>query len=185
MSIIDKPIAQTEQPILWKLIDNNTPRDNKRMLYLAEFSEGKLKSIDFDGIWEQETGTWEMPEDYWYWASANGIEEPTHWAFQDETIPVVSKDQPPRRLHQASRQSFDVVTDEEIKIAFLGTNFGTDKLRELLEASVLKKLVQYHCGHTITTIMTRMGLIDKKEVVTKKGISLIREAYSHLMSHSG
>lgn len=78
-----------------------------------------------------------------------------------------------------------IMTDEEISSAFEGTNFGHTQYRELLNASVLKKLVGYHCGHTITTIMQEVGLIGKTEKPTKKGIALVREAYGHLMSMGG
>ena len=77
------------------------------------------------------------------------------------------------------------VTDEEITAAFKGTNFGHTEYRKLLNASVLKKLVGYHCGHTITTIMKELGLIGKTEKPTKRGILLIREAFGHLMEMGG
>lgn len=83
--------AALEQPAGWQLIDT-APTDNKRLLYLADFNEnGEISHIDFDGLWEHESGTWETPENYWYWASANGIEEPTHWAFQDEALPTLAQ----------------------------------------------------------------------------------------------
>lgn len=63
------------------------PRDNKRMLYLASIVDGELRELDFDGIWQSESESWEMPEVYYYWASASGIEEPTHWAYQDQPLP--------------------------------------------------------------------------------------------------
>ncbi len=79
-----------------------------------------------------------------------------------------------------------VLTDEEIAAAFAGTNFGHTDYRELLNASVFKKLVGYHCGHTICTIMKDMGLIGKKtHKPTKRGIALMRESYPHLMARSG
>ena len=63
------------------------PKDNKRMLYLARIVDGELRELDFDGIWQSESESWEMPEVYYYWASANGIEEPTHWTYQDQPLP--------------------------------------------------------------------------------------------------
>jgi len=78
-----------------------------------------------------------------------------------------------------------IVTEAEIQIVFSGTNFGHTNYRELLNASVLKKLVGYHCGHTITVIMKELELIGKTEKPTKKGIALVREAYSHLMMVGG
>jgi len=77
------------------------------------------------------------------------------------------------------------VTDEDIVVAFTNTNFGRDDHRQLLEASVLKKLVGYHCGHTITTIMKELGLIGSTSVPTKKGKKFVAHAYGNLMRHSG
>lgn len=53
------------------------------------------------------------------------------------------------------------VSDEELHAAFKNTNFGVKDHRSLLNTSVLKKLVGYHCGHTITCIMQKLGLIGK------------------------
>lgn len=78
-----------------------------------------------------------------------------------------------------------VVTDAEIETAFDGTNFGHTNHREILNSSVLKKLVGYHCGHTITEIMRKLGLIGKTGKPTKRGVMLVREAYDHLMTRSG
>jgi hypothetical protein len=78
-----------------------------------------------------------------------------------------------------------LVTDEEIESAFQNTNFGRTDYRELLSASVLKKLVGYRCGHTITVIMQKLGLIGKTEKVTRKGIELVRESFRDVISLSG
>lgn len=78
-----------------------------------------------------------------------------------------------------------IVTDEEIQKAFQNTNFGTTEYRKLLEVSVLKKLVEYHCGWTITCIMRDLKLIGKSGKVTKKGILFVREAYNGLMINQG
>jgi hypothetical protein len=61
------------------------------------------------------------------------------------------------------------VTDEEIAEQFEGTDFGTREYRKLLEQGVLKTWCGYHCGHTLTTIMQRLGLITDKRNVTTKG----------------
>ncbi|MBB3227047.1 hypothetical protein FHW69_001648 [Luteibacter sp. Sphag1AF] len=66
------------------------PKDNARKLYLASFDEsGELVALDFDGKWQH------MHVDAYdygyesYWASACGIKEPTHWAYQDEAVPRI------------------------------------------------------------------------------------------------
>jgi hypothetical protein len=68
----------------WKPIDS-APKDNKRPLYLARIDDsGKLVQLDFDGAWEYWQESWELAHiNGLAWCSANGIEEPTHWAFQD------------------------------------------------------------------------------------------------------
>jgi hypothetical protein len=78
------------------------------------------------------------------------------------------------------------VTDAEIEAAFSGTNFGHTKYRKLLEASVLKKAVGYHCGHTITQIMLGLGLIARHGgLPTKKGRVFLQHAFGHLMIAGG
>ncbi len=77
------------------------------------------------------------------------------------------------------------VTDEEIAEAFLHTNFGHTKYRELLAASVLKRLVGYHCGYTITVIMQKMKLTGCSDVPTKRGRLFVRESFGYLMRVSG
>ena len=49
--------------------------------------------------------------------------------------------------------STSVIPDLELEDTFKGTDFGGADHRKLLETSVLKKAMGYHCGHTITTIM--------------------------------
>lgn len=82
-------------------------------------------------------------------------------------------------------ESEKLITDEELRKVFRGTDFGGVDHRELLNASVLKILIDYHCGHTITVIMTKLGLIGKTGRPTKKGIALVRESFGHLLAVSG
>ncbi|THJ32382.1 hypothetical protein E8K88_11810 [Lampropedia aestuarii] len=81
--------------------------------------------------------------------------------------------------------SEEVVSKEELQKAFTNTNFGTDDHRQLLEVSVLKKAVGYHCGHTITVIMGELGLIQKSGLPTKKGQRLLQCAFNDLMRRKG
>lgn len=73
----------------WQPIET-APTDNKRLLYLARFDEdNNLIELDFNGGWEYWEESWEMPHINGYcWVSQNGIENPTHWAYQDEPLPT-------------------------------------------------------------------------------------------------
>lgn len=70
---------------MWQPIET-APKDNKRPLWLARFNDdGTMQSFDYNGSWEKESESWEMPEVYYFWASENGnAEEPSHWAYQPE-----------------------------------------------------------------------------------------------------
>lgn len=75
----------------WQPIET-APKDNKRPLLLAHFNgRGELTSLDFDGSWECGQESWEMPQLYWYWGSHNGIEEPTHWAYEPAGFRTATK----------------------------------------------------------------------------------------------
>ena len=78
-----------------------------------------------------------------------------------------------------------LLSDAEIISAFQGTNFGSTDYYELLCASVFKKLVGYHCGHTIESIMYKLNLIGKTGIPTKKGVALVREFYGYMMRLGG
>lgn len=75
----------------WKPIDT-APKDNKRSLYLARLDDkGGIVELDFDGAWEYWEESWELSHINGYcWVSANGIQDPTHWAYQDEVIPMTN-----------------------------------------------------------------------------------------------
>ena len=70
---------------MWQPIET-APKDNKRPLWLARFNDdGTMQSFDYNGSWESESESWEMPQVYYYWASESGnVEEPSHWAYQPE-----------------------------------------------------------------------------------------------------
>lgn len=78
-----------------------------------------------------------------------------------------------------------LVSDAELATAFAGTDFGGSDHRKLLEVSLLKKAVGYHCGWTITVIMDRLGLTRKNGLPTRKGQRLLQLAYNHLMIEHG
>ena len=77
---------------MWQPIET-APKDNKRPLWLARFNDdGTMQSFDYNGSWERESESWEMPGVYYFWASENGnVEEPSHWAYQpDEFCALIS-----------------------------------------------------------------------------------------------
>jgi hypothetical protein len=86
LGLVEQP---AQEPVAWMPIET-APKNNKRALYLAKFDmDGKLVELDFDAEWVYEEESWEMSHiNYWYWKSNTGIEEPTHWAYQDEPIPL-------------------------------------------------------------------------------------------------
>lgn len=54
----------------------------------------------------------------------------------------------------------DLVTDEQMQEAFRGTNFGHDDYRGLLAQGCIKSLACWHQGHTLTTILQELRLIN-------------------------
>lgn len=72
------------------------------------------------------------------------------------------------------------VSDEEIEAAFQNTNFGDDSpafRRKLVEQGVLKKLVPYHSGYTLTCILRELGLTTVKGTITAKGRKFLYAAF--------
>ena len=117
------------EPVAWMPIDT-APTDNKRSLYLARFYNDKLMELDFDGAWEYWQESWEMPHinGYW-WVSASGIEEPTHWAYQDEPLPHTA---PPKR-------EWVGVTGDEIDDIAAESGFGYINVARAIEAKLKEK----------------------------------------------
>jgi hypothetical protein len=68
----------------------------------------------------------------------------------------------------------DLVTDEQMQSVFQGTNFGHTDYRGLLAQGCIKALAAWHQGHTLTTILEELRLINwnrqtSKIKVTAKG----------------
>jgi hypothetical protein len=63
----------------WQEIET-APRDGTKIIIASISRDGTIEDIDFDAFWTSERESWEMPQVYFYWASAYGrVEEPTHW----------------------------------------------------------------------------------------------------------
>jgi hypothetical protein len=89
---------QQATPSGWMPIDS-APKDNKRPLLLARIVEGKLREISMGGYWEYvDDGASDHYAISGYdWESDEGIENPTHWAYQDEPMPLASPTAPIER----------------------------------------------------------------------------------------
>ncbi len=73
-----------------------------------------------------------------------------------------------------------VLKDEEINIAFLGTNFGDDSIefrRHRMAKDILDIMAGYSVGHTSTVIMKSLKLLTLKGNVTQKGLLYLHEYY--------
>lgn len=84
-------------------------------------------------------------------------------------------------LSSSGGETAVVVSDREVAVAFDGTNFGSSDHRRLLHVAVLKKACGHHCGHTITQIMLKLGLIGATGLPTKKGRRFLALAYHDFM----
>lgn len=71
------PPKTTWQPIA------TAPKDNKRPLYFGSFEDGELVDLHFEGYWSDSEERWRYGSGY--------AAHPTHWAYQDEPIPQVSR----------------------------------------------------------------------------------------------
>lgn len=73
-----------------------------------------------------------------------------------------------------------LISDEQINIAFGYANFGKDiTKREVLNNTLLKCASGYYSGHTASCIVRELGLVKKKcWELTKKGKEYLFVAYS-------
>ncbi|WP_454674874.1 hypothetical protein [Achromobacter pestifer] len=78
-----------------------------------------------------------------------------------------------------------VVSERELEVAFLGTNFGGADHRKLIEIGAFKKACGFQCGHTLTQIMIGLKLINANGTLLKRGRELLRAAYHELMLNGG
>ena len=128
-AIVDAHNAALQQrvPTKWLPIET-APKDNERPLWIAQFNQdtGKLIALDWDASWEREQESWEIPQVYYIWRSANGsVEEPTHWAYQES-------DTPPLSVMQQREPEYDreLIADMLGNYANIGGGvFATDLIR--------------------------------------------------------
>lgn len=67
------------------------------------------------------------------------------------------------------------LTDEAIKKAFAGTNFGRDDLKNILAETVIDAAAGWRCGYTATTICIELGLLTPKGRASALGLRFISE----------
>ena len=87
-------------------------------------------------------------------------------------------------LNPNIREITDLVSDEEMGKSFAGTNFGHTDYRGLLAQGCIKALAGWHQGHTLTTILAELALIDWNRetgtiTVTDKGQHYIWLAFKN------
>ncbi|AXC36499.1 hypothetical protein HOT57_gp55 [Pseudomonas phage phCDa] len=63
----------------------------------------------------------------------------------------------------------ELVTEDELIRAFLGTNFGGTPNRIIVRQALLKAAVGWHQGYTSTCILKELGLLEDDYVLTSKG----------------
>ncbi|WP_270735191.1 hypothetical protein [Leclercia adecarboxylata] len=67
------------------------------------------------------------------------------------------------------------LTDEAIRKAFAGTNFGRDDFKNILAETVIDAAAGWRCGYTATTICTQLGLLTPKGCASALGLRFISE----------
>lgn len=67
------------------------------------------------------------------------------------------------------------LSDEAIKKAFAGTNFGRDDFTNILAETVIDAAAGWRCGYTATTICTQLGLLTPKGCASALGLRFISE----------
>jgi len=64
----------------------------------------------------------------------------------------------------------ELVSDADVQDAFKGTNFGSEKPRNIIFDTLLKRATGYHAGHTAEAIAIELKLISPKaKKLTRKG----------------
>lgn len=64
----------------------------------------------------------------------------------------------------------DLITDEEINVAFCYANFGKGKTkRQLINEGLVKHKMGYESGYTMESILIELGLISEPQKLTVMG----------------
>lgn len=110
------------------------PKDNKHPLLLARFNDdGSLQCWDHGGLWQQEQESWEMPQVYYYWASAEGIEEPSHWMYEPDWFANLSVPAPPQTPKAVPELSMTLMQTTRNKLHSLHQRYEDAELRPEIE----------------------------------------------------
>jgi len=75
-------------------------------------------------------------------------------------------------------KEYGPIDDNVIAEAFEGTDFGGEDPAFILRTGVLKWLVGYHSGETLTKIMTEMDLVINGEI-TERGRWFLYNAFKN------
>ena len=129
------------EPVAWQPIAT-APKNNERLLYLVRLNDdGTIQELAYNGTWESGSELWEIPKTYCFWASANWIEEPTHWAYQDTPPPLYSADSVRAMQLAAIRKTLEAVdsmsyvpSDDEGYVVILKNDFKNINHEEILNS---------------------------------------------------
>lgn len=72
----------------------------------------------------------------------------------------------------------DLVTDQQIEIAWGNANFGgSHSKRDIIANTILKCASGYHTGHTAKCIVEELGLVTKDWKLSQRGKRYLFAAY--------
>ena len=72
----------------------------------------------------------------------------------------------------------DIVTDEQVKLAWGNANFGAAQPREVIANTLLKCVCGYATGRTARVICEELGLITPDWQLSQRGKAYLFAAYS-------
>ena len=77
---------------------------------------------------------------------------------------------------------YEIVTEEELKRSFEGTNFGSAEPRNVIFGTLLKRSCGYHSGYTAEQICIELGLITQTaKKLTKLGKEYLYRVVTEIM----
>jgi hypothetical protein len=73
----------------------------------------------------------------------------------------------------------DIITDEQVTLAWGNADFGNVEKRDVIKFSLLKWACGYETGKTARNILKDLGLITMHNIVSKRGKRYLYVAFKH------